>query len=108
MSDTFGDGPSGRTVWTIETVKVDAPLMPFWAATVTGTGGDGLAPTILDNPPKFYSRYKERAIDKARDWIDEQVGAGKYAPEKWKAQVTEYDPFSPRNWVDKAAPKRTP
>lgn len=87
-----------RKLWTIEAVKV-AGMIPCWSAKVTAMGDKE-----LPNQPRFFSRNKQQAIKKAKNWIDHQSRAGKYAPEK--PEIVHYDPHSPRNWVEKAAPEK--
>lgn len=98
MTDESGTGPRPSTKahdWTIETVKVDA-LIPYWIAKVIGTPNVCQKRVSLESQPTFSSIFKERALDQAKDWIDEQAGAGKYAPnQKPKPEnVVHYDPFS--------------
>lgn len=98
MSDTFGGrGPVNNNLWTIETVRVDSAI-PFWSSKVVGIGDVGVPENVLSSQPKFTSIWKEAAIRKAKDWIDEVVGAGKYAPEKSEPEVTQYDPHAD-NWA---------
>lgn len=100
MSDSFGGrGPVNNNLWTIETVKVDG-WFPYWTAKVVGTPDDVGTPAMrLESQPEFRSIFKDRAIDQAKDWIDELVGAGKYAPaEKSEPEVTQYDPHAD-NWA---------
>mgnify|MGYP003443601780 FL=1 len=101
MTDESGSGPRPSTKahrpssdWTIETVKVDA-LIPYWIAKVIGTPNVCQKRVSLESQPTFSSIFKERALDQAKDWIDEQAGAGKYAPNRKPKpeDVVHYDPF---------------